>query len=64
MVLEERSIPSFPFLHTAGWKVDVIAGAQVATLDYEAEVHVDLVEQEEKELRFLMTGKPILTLFC
>lgn len=46
-MLEERSMPSSPFLHTAGWNVDVIAGTQVAMLGCETEEHVDIVDQQE-----------------
>lgn len=46
-MLEERSMPSSPFLHTAGWNVDVITGTQVAMLDCEAEEHVDIMDQQE-----------------
>ena len=48
MFLEERSMPTFPFLQTAGWNVDVMPGAQVAVLAYVAEARVDIVEQEER----------------
>lgn len=41
-------MPTFPFLQTAGWNVDVMPGAQVAVLAYVAEARVDIVEQEER----------------
>lgn len=47
-VLRIKDHPSSAFLHTAGWNIDVIPGAQVAMLGCEAEVYVGVVEQERK----------------
>ena len=63
-MLEERSMPSSPFLHTAGWNVDVIPGTQVAMLDYEAEEHVDIVEQQERRNSILDDWGAHTMLFC
>lgn len=53
--LEERSMPSSPFLHAAGWNVGVTPGAPVAKLDCEAEARVDSGATREKEPRFWKT---------
>lgn len=62
-MLGERSMPSSSFLHLAGWNVDVMSGAHVAILDFEAEC-VDIVEQQREGSQFLMTGEPILCYFA
>lgn len=47
-VFRRKGHPSSPFLHTAGWNVDVLPGAQVAMLDYEAEAYSDILEQKKR----------------
>lgn len=55
-------MPSSPFLCTAGWNTDVIPGAQVAMLGYEACIG-NCGTTKEKEPRFLVTGEPITPYF-
>ena len=62
-MLGERSMPFSNFLHIAGWIVDVMSGAHVAILDFEAE-HVDIVEQQERRNPILYDGGAHTVLFC
>lgn len=64
-MLEERSMPSSPFVYIAGQNVDVMPGAQVAMFDYEAEESVLILYSNKGEgTWFLMTGKPVLCYFA
>lgn len=62
--LKERSMPSSPFLHAAGWNVGMTPGAQVARMDCEAEARVDRGATREKEPRFLKTEEPMMLYFA
>lgn len=57
-------MPSSPFLHAAGWNVDVTPRAQVSRLDCEAEARVDSGATREKEPRFLKTEEPMRLCFA
>lgn len=48
-MLEERSMPSSPFVYIAGQNVDVMPGAQVAMFDYEAEESVLILYSNKGE---------------